>query len=181
MTIYDTSLDIPAGVEAKIEGQLVKIKGPKGQVEKKLHHPTVAILVEGKHILIKSRLSKPNKNNKMQINTFRAHLQNIINGVQKPYKATLKVCSGHFPITVIVEANNLVVKNFLGEKSPRKAAIIPGIKVTAQGDQIIVEGADIDGVSQTAARIEQSTRITNRDRRIFQDGCYITSKPGEEE
>lgn len=181
MTLYDTNLEIPQGIEVKVEGQIVKVKGPKGTVEKKLHHPTLVITAEGKELWIRCKIKKPNKNNKMQINTFRAHIQNMIVGVQKPYKATLKVCSGHFPITVSMEGNKLLIKNFLGEKSPRKAAIDPGAKVTVQGDQILVEGSDIDAVSQTAARIEQSTRITNRDRRIFQDGCYITAKPGDEE
>ena len=47
-----------------------------------------------------------------------------------------------------------------------------------QGDQIIVEGVNLDDVSQTAANIEIATRILYRDRRRFQDGIFITSKAG---
>ncbi len=180
MTGFDTDIDLPQGVEATLQGVLLLLKGPKGSSKKRLYHPTIAIQLQGKKILITSKAKKPNKNHKMLINSFRAHIKNMILGVQKPYRATLKVCSGHFPITVMVEGNMVVIKNFLGEKSSRKTGIMEGVKVTVQGDQIIVEGVDLENVAQTAARIEQSTRITNRDRRIFQDGCYITLKAGEE-
>ena len=52
-----------------------------------------------------------------------------------------------------------------------------GVKVNIQGDIIIVEGLEIEKVSQTAARIEQATRLTKVDRRVFQDGCFIIEKP----
>ena len=45
---------------------------------------------------------------------------------------------------------------------------------------IIAKGANIEIVSSVASDIEQLTRITNRDRRIFQDGIYITHKAGKE-
>ena len=179
MSIYDTSILLPSGIECHLKGTLLTIKGSKGSIDKTFYYPSITLTHSNNTLLLSTKLSKPNKNIKMYINTFAAHINNMIHGVQHPYKATLKVCSGHFPITVTSEGQTVVVKNFLGEKSPRKAFILPGAKVIVQGDQITVEGVDIDAVSQTAARIEQSTRITNRDRRIFQDGCYITLKAGE--
>ena len=55
---------------------------------------------------------------------------------------------------------------------------IPGplLKVT-QGDTITVESINIEHAGQTAANIESATKIKGRDRHVFQDGCYITSKP----
>ena len=83
-------------------------------------------------------------------------------------------------MNVTVDSSNVMIKNFLGEKVPRKARILDGVKVQVQGDIILVNGLDKEKVGQTAATIEQTTRITNKDRRIFQDGCYIISKPGDE-
>ena len=58
----------------------------------------------------------------------------------------------------------------------------PGeVKVEVQNKvDVIVSGADIEKVGQTAANIERSCKIRKRDRRVFQDGIYITSKAGTE-
>ena len=104
----------------------------------------------------------------------------MIKGSSQNHVYTMKICSGHFPMNVTVDSSNVMIKNFLGEKVPRKARILDGVKVQVQGDIILVNGLDKEKVGQTAATIEQTTRITNKDRRIFQDGCYIISKPGDE-
>ncbi len=176
-TLFDTSLPVPAAVKVHISGATVTIEGPKGKNSRTFLHPRFIISSAGSELLIKSTMKKPGRNDKMLINTTRAHLRNMVHGVQEGYHAELKVCSGHFPITVTIEGSNVIIKNFLGEKYPRRTSAMPGCKIALQGDQIMVDGLDREAVGQTAARIEQATRITNRDRRIFQDGCYITKKP----
>ena len=49
-------------------------------------------------------------------------------------------------------------------------------KVTVQGDDILITGSNIEHVSQTAANIESSTKIKNKDSRVFLDGVYIYSR-----
>ena len=78
-----------------------------------------------------------------------------------------------------VKGPEFVIENFLGEKHPRRAKILGDTKVEVSGDQVILKGTDIEKVSQTAANIEQATRIRGFDPRIFQDGIYITKKAGE--
>ena len=80
-------------------------------------------------------------------------------------------------MSVNVEGNKLKIKNFLGEKIPREASILDNVKVQVKGNEILVDGYDLEKTGQTASNIEQSTRITNRDRRVFQDGIYIVKKP----
>jgi len=57
---------------------------------------------------------------------------------------------------------------------------LPGVKVNVKGDEIVVEGVDLENVAQTAANIEQASKIRGFDKRIFGDGIYIYSK-GEEQ
>ena len=178
--IRETEVPIPEGVEVQIQDSMITIKGKKGAIAKKFYHPRLVLCFEDKKLRVTCQEKKPNITDKMMINTFRAHIHNMIHGVQDGYSAKLKVCSGHFPITVNLEGDTIVVKNFLGEKNPRKAKLYPGVKAKVEGDIISLEGSDKEAVGQSAARIENATRITNRDRRIFQDGCYIIAKPGEE-
>ncbi|MFA5142412.1 MAG: 50S ribosomal protein L6 [Candidatus Woesearchaeota archaeon] len=175
-TVMDNDLEIPQGIEARVEHNKVFIKGPKGSLEREFLSKSIVISKDSN--LIKFTARPANKRNKTMMNTFMAHIRNMLNGVVNGYSYSLKVCSGHFPITVALKGNELSVKNFLGEKIPRVVKINSDVKVKVEGDKITVEGIDIEKTGQCAASIEQSTRITNRDRRIFQDGIWITSKPG---
>ncbi len=55
-----------------------------------------------------------------------------------------------------------------------------GVSIKVEGDMINVESIDKGLAGQTAADIEQLTRRTNYDTRIFQDGIYIINKDGKE-
>jgi large subunit ribosomal protein L6 len=103
----------------------------------------------------------------------------MIQGCTKGYRYMLKICASHFPVTVTVSGKKFSVKNLLGEKIPRELELKPGAKVEVKGEVIEVSGPDKDLVSQVAADIEKLTKVTERDRRIFQDGIYITSKDGK--
>jgi large subunit ribosomal protein L6 len=72
----------------------------------------------------------------------------------------------------------VVIENFLGEKSPRKTPVRGDTEVQVDGEELTLTGPDKEAVGQTAADIEQLTRVTDKDTRVFQDGVYITAKPG---
>src|SRR3989338_3016727 len=168
---------IPEKVHVTLDKELT-VKGPKGEIKRCINEPSVKMEVQGNKVVLSP--TNFNKRQKMLLNTCRSHIINMIKGVQDLYEYKLKVCSSHFPMSVTIEGNIFVVKNFLGEKVPRKSKILPNVKVAVQGDVVTVTGPDLEAVSQTAANIEQSTRITNRDRRVFQDGLWIISKAGVE-
>lgn len=167
---------IPQGVEVQI-GDTIVVKKGKIELQRRLFAPMVSISRQDDHIILEPK--KFSKREKKMINTFRAHLLNMIKGVQEPYTYKVKICSSHFPISAAVEGKELVVKNFLGEKIPRRAVIADGVDVKIEGDTITVVGASKEAAGQTAANFELSTRITNRDRRVFQDGLWITEKGGK--
>ena len=71
----------------------------------------------------------------------------------------MKIVYSHFPMKVAVKGNVVITDNYLGEKAPRKAAIVGETKVVVKGKDIRIEGIDKEAVGQTAANIENSTTI----------------------
>jgi len=112
------------------------------------------------------------------LGTAAAHIRNMIKGVNSGYKFNLKTVYAHFPVTVKVDerSRTLKIENFTGEKTPRSAVILDGVKVTVKGEEIAVEGTSLLAVSQTAANIQNATRIKKKDQRVFLDGIYVSDK-----
>jgi large subunit ribosomal protein L6 len=122
---------------------------------------------------------KSSKMEKKVIHSFAAHIKNMFKGVQEPHVYKLKICSGHFPMNVSVSGQEITIKNFFGESVPRKTTLPEKAEVKVNGDEIVITSADKEAAGQAAAKIESLCRITKRDIRIFQDGCYITEKAGK--
>jgi len=168
------TIEIPDAVNVEVDDKTITVKGPKGEQKREFNYPKVNINKKGKDVVIASKLATMKE--KTMMGTLRAHLRNMIQGVNEGFTYKLAVCSSHFPMNISVNENKVITKNFLGEKIPRTANILEGVSVKVQGKEIVVEGIDLEKVGQTAANIEHSTKITNRDRRRFQDGIYITQK-----
>lgn len=172
----EESLEIPQDVTLTISNCMVTVKGPKGEVKRDMRDPRLKISIEGNEIKFLSLTGS--KKDKTQIGSFVSHTKNMIKGVQEGVNYKLKICSGHFPMTVTVSGNTFTVKNFLGEKVPRVYKFNENAKVKVEGEIINVDGIDKEIVSQTAASIETLTRRLGFDRRRFQDGIYIIEKNG---
>ncbi len=173
---WDVELD--SGVTATVEKAIVTVKGQKGEVARSFAHPKVQVSV-GKGI-ISLNVAVATKREKTIVGTMYAHLNNMVKGVQHPHLYRLKICSGHFPMNVSVSGGEVIIKNFLGEVVPRKVAVVKGCEVKVDGTEIIITSPDKECAGQMASRLENACRITNRDRRIFQDGCYIIHKSGKD-
>ena len=101
----------------------------------------------------------------------------MVKGVTDGFTYTLKALYSHFPMTLAVKGNQLIVNNYFGERVPRSAAILNGVEVKVQNKtEVVVSGIDKEAVGQTAANIERSTTVKKRDRRVFQDGIYLIEK-----
>lgn len=176
---FTTSIKIPEGVNVSIEDHTLLAEGPKGKNSREFAYQGFSMkLSEDKSVVVLT-FDLATKREKMLMNTISAHIENIFAGVLEKYTYTLKVCSSHFPMNVSYKSNELIVKNFLGEKANRILSIPEGVELKIDGTNIILTGVDKEKVGTVASRIESLTRITNRDRRIFQDGIFITDKNGK--
>lgn len=91
----------------------------------------------------------------------------------------MKVVYVYFPVSIKVEGDKVVISNFCGERKPRIAKIVGDTKVEVKEDDIIVSGINVEEVGQTAANIEQATKVKGKDPRVFLDGIYVYEKgPG---
>ena len=168
-------IEIPEGVNATVEGDLVTISGPNGQISREFTSSRHDIFQEGGALLV--RVDLPRTKEKALAGTWNAHLKNMVKGVTDGFTYTLKVLYSHFPMSVEVKGREFVVNNYFGEKVPRRAVILEGVEVKVQNKtEVIVSGNNKENVGQTAANIERCTTIKNRDRRVFQDGIYLIGK-----
>ncbi|MBI5398009.1 50S ribosomal protein L6 [Candidatus Woesearchaeota archaeon] len=174
---FEIQQSIPVGITITVNGYSVTVKGPQGEVTKTFPHKMIKITAADG--TIKLSCASATKREVTMAYTFNAHIKNMMAGVQHGHTYKLKVCSGHFPMSVSLSGDTLSVKNFLGEKIPRTLKIKKGAHVKVEGNEVSVESSDKELAGQVAADIEQLTRVTNRDNRIFQDGIYITNKSGK--
>ncbi|HLC64944.1 MAG TPA: 50S ribosomal protein L6 [Candidatus Nanoarchaeia archaeon] len=165
------------GVSAAYDGASVRLKGPKGEASKDIRATNVSISIEGKRVILSGK--GVSKKEKKAVYSIAAHIKNLLKGVTEGHRYRLKICSGHFPMNVSVTKNEVVIKNFLGEKFPRTLKIKPNVSVKLDGQEMIVEGPSKELCGQVSADIEKLTSVRNRDLRIFQDGIYITDKDGK--
>jgi large subunit ribosomal protein L6 len=168
------TVEIPEGVEGKLEGRTITIKGKKGELTRDFSHAPIRIRMDEKTLIV--QVSWPRKKEAALVGTVCSHIQNMIKGVTQGFTYKLKTIFSHFPITVEIKGKTLTIKNFTGERNPRTAKIMGDTKVTVKGDDIIVQGINLEDVSQTAANIQNATKIKSKDPRVFLDGIYVFEK-----
>jgi large subunit ribosomal protein L6 len=173
-TVQQTAIEMPEGVKATLEGRNLSIRGKLGEAKKHFDKINVNISVDGNRVIL-SPFSGKKKDNVI-VNTVTSIVNNMVTGVTKGYTYRLKVVYAHFPITVKAKGNQVLVENFVGERSPRVSRIVGDCRVTVEGDDIVVKGVSLEDVGQTAANVEQATKIKRKDQRIFLDGVYIYHK-----
>ncbi|MGC9133135.1 MAG: 50S ribosomal protein L6 [Nanopusillaceae archaeon] len=168
-------IDVPNNVNIEIENNIIKIKGPIGEKERKINNRN--IIVEKKDNKIVVKVYFPSKRLLRDFYTMISHIKNDINGVINGYKYKLRAVYIHFPIKLKVQENKLIIENFMGGRAPKEIEIPKGVKVTVNENEIILEGYDIEVLGNLAGLIENSAKIKEKDLRKFQDGIYIVEKP----
>ena len=164
-------IQVPDDVTLSLVGKKITVKGAKGSLTRDFSYATVAIEGEGKEVRISAKW--PRKKEAALVGTIYSHIQNMIIGVTKGFNYKMKIVFSHFPISVKLQDKAVLIENFTGERRPRLVKIFGDVKVKIDPEDIILSGTNLEQVSQTAANIEQSTRVRGKDPRVFLDGIYV--------
>lgn len=171
-------VEIPEGVEVNLEDSFLTVKGPEGENKREFNTRGLVFEKKDNKVIVGKKVAT--KNDKKRIYTLQSHVRNMIKGVSEKFEYKLKIAFVHFPMTVEVNGREITIKNFLGERTPRKVSIPEGADIKVEKDVITISSTDKEIAGQAAANLERVTRIRLRDRRIFQDGIFITNKAGRE-
>ncbi|HYA07267.1 MAG TPA: 50S ribosomal protein L6 [Xanthobacteraceae bacterium] len=140
---------VPSGITAAVEGQTVKVKGPKGALSVVLHDD-VAVKVEGSQIKIDPRADT--KRARAQWGTSRTLIANLISGVTKGFEQRLEINGVGY--RAAVQGKNLQIA--LGYSHDIVYPIPEGITIaTPRPVEIVITGSDRQKVGQVAAEIRK--------------------------
>ncbi|MEA1894813.1 MAG: 50S ribosomal protein L6 [Euryarchaeota archaeon] len=167
---------IPDDVAVSIDGRMVTVSGPKGEMSRELWYPHITIQQIEDMISVDVDAAMIRKKQKAMVGTLASHIRNMIDGVMHGYRYQLKMVYSHFPVQLRIDGGKFIIGNFLGEKKDRVAQILDEVNIDISGDEVTVTGINKESVGQTAANIEQATKIKARDPRVFQDGIYVIGK-----
>ncbi len=176
--LIEEKIEIPHGFVCKYENKIFSCKKDSVESLRKIDVPNIEISIENNKIYF--RCKRATKKEKKIVNSFIKHINNFFQGLNEKFVYKLELCNVHFPMTLKIDKDMLIINNFLGEKTPRHARILSNVDVQIKGQSISLSSFDKEAAGQTAGNIESATKVRNRDRRIFQDGIYIVSKPGDE-
>lgn len=174
------TLPLPKGVRVKVQDGSVVAEGPKGKVSRPFPGKVFDLSVEKDALRLTLKLPSRKRTGAL-LGTWKSHLANLVVGAERGFEARAKGVAAHFPMKLSTRDGGVVIENFLGEKHPRRSPLVGGTSATVQGEEILLEGPDLEAVGQSAANLERATHIRNYDPRVFQDGIYITLKPRPKE
>ena len=104
-TKLKAEIELPSGVTASISGQSLTINGPKGESKRNIRQHNVKIMLENSKVIFETERST--KRDKKLLGSLKAHVNNMIKGSVHHHNYILKICAGHFPMTVTVSDNRL--------------------------------------------------------------------------
>ncbi|KAG8834879.1 hypothetical protein FRC17_006624 [Serendipita sp. 399] len=175
-------LDVPENVKVAIKSRLICVEGPRGKIEKNVRHINMDIqLIKGKANKVTLAVWQGGRKHVACLRTIKSLIENMVTGVTKGFQYKMRLVYAHFPINCIIQdgGKSVEIRNFLGEKTVRHVPMLEGVLISeskAQKDELILEGIDINNVSQSAASIHGACPVRNKDIRKFLDGIYVSER-----
>jgi len=141
------SIPLPKGVTVTVEGNVVKVKGPKGELQRTVH-PELSVKLENNELTV-SRPSEETRHKALHGLT-RTLVANMVEGTSTGFRKTLELVGVGYKAEVRPYGLQLA----LGYSHPIEYKAPKGIKLTAPvPTQILIDGADKEMVGQVAAEI----------------------------
>lgn len=140
-------IEIPSGVEVKLDGHTVNVKGPKGELTRNVHQD-MKVVIEDNTVTV-SR-GDDLKEHRSLHGTTRSLINNMIEGVQRGFEKHLEIVGVGYRATK--QGNKLVIA--AGYSHPVEIDPIEGIEIDVpKNTELIIKGIDKDLVGETAANI----------------------------
>lgn len=161
----------PLTVKIHIRSRVVTVEGPRGKLTKDLSHIAVTF-GRPEEKVISIELHHGARKGVATLRTVRTIINNLIIGVTRGFLYKMRYVYAHFPINVNIEKNpetdraEVEIRNFLGEKYVRRVTAQPGVEIVPSPnvkDELQLSGNSLEGVSQSAADIQQICRVRNKD------------------
>ena len=141
------SIPLPKGVTVTVEGNVVKVKGPKGELQRTVH-PELSVKLENNELTV-TRPSEETRHKALHGLT-RTLVANMVEGTSTGFRKTLELVGVGYK----AEARPYGLQLALGYSHPIEYKAPKGIKLTAPvPTQILIDGADKEMVGQVAAEI----------------------------
>ena len=147
------SIEIPSTVKLEINGQDVKVVGPKGELKTVMHRQISAKLEDGKVLVSPNKKELDNKVKGLW-GLYRALIANMVEGVEKGFEKKLEIEGVGFK--AVVQGDELVLN--LGFVNPVKIKKPEGITFTVEKNVITVSGINKELVGQMAAEIRETKK-----------------------
>ena len=149
--VAKTPVKLPQGVEIKLDGQALSVKGAKGTLELSLH-PTVEVVQEDGELRFAARAGSPNM---AMAGTTRALVNNMVIGVSQGFERKLQLVGVGYK----AQAKGQVLNLALGYSHPIDYQLPEGVSAeTPSQTDIIIKGIDKQLVGQVAAEIRDFRR-----------------------
>lgn len=142
-------ISVPSGVDVKIEGNVVTVKGPKGTLTKEMH-PLINIAMEENEIVVTRPNDEPQSRSLHGLT--RTLIANMIEGVTNGFSKTLEMVGVGY--RAALQGNKLVLT--VGKSHPVELVPFEGIEIEVPTqNRIIVKGMDKELVGDFAAEIRK--------------------------
>jgi large subunit ribosomal protein L6 len=146
-------IEIPSGVEVKIDGNHILVKGPKGELDRVVNSVVTLKLddADGVKQVSASVVNEENHKERAQWGTARALVSNMVIGVTDGFTKELEVNGVGYKVNM---QGNTVVLN-VGYSHEVRYELPEGIEGVVEGNKIIIKGRDKQVVGEVAANIRK--------------------------
>jgi large subunit ribosomal protein L6 len=144
---------IPSGVEIKVEGNEINVKGPKGALKQDIHHQ-VSFEVKDNTIVVAIK-DETDKSQRALWGLFGSLIRNMVKGVTEGFEKKLEINGVGMKYAVV--GKNVVLN--VGFSHPVEYPIPAGITAAVEGNVLTIAGIDKQLVGETAAQIRRIKKV----------------------